>query len=209
MARKLGAKCKQCRREGQKLNLKGDRCNSPKCAVVKRNFPPGQHGPTSRIRLTPYGAQLREKQKAKNIYGLRERQFGGYFDKATKQVGNTANFLVQLLEMRLDNVVYRLGFGKNRSSARQLVGHGHVFVNGRKVNIPSFQVKPGDLITLRERTTKSKLIQNELIRLEKHETPSWLHLEAKDLAGKVLSKPEGADLKQNFDPRRIVEFYSR
>ncbi|OGL73490.1 30S ribosomal protein S4 [Candidatus Uhrbacteria bacterium RIFCSPHIGHO2_02_FULL_60_10] len=209
MARKLGAKCKQCRREGQKLNLKGDRCLTPKCGVARRAFPPGVHGPTARIRLTPYGTQLREKQKAKNIYGLRETQFRNYFNKATRQVGNTANFLVELLEMRLDNAVFRLGFGKSRSSARQLVDHGHVLVNGHKVNIPSFQVKAGDVITIRERAQKSKLIADDMVRIEKHAPPTWLHLEPKILTGKVLGKPEGQDLKQAFNPRLIVEFYSR
>lgn len=209
MPRKTGPKCKQCRREGQKLNLKGERCLTPKCAMNRRPFPPGQHGPTARVRLTPFGTQLREKQKAKNVYGMREKQFQLYFDKASRQIGNTADFLVQLLEMRLDNVVYRLGFGKTRSLARQLVSHGHILVNARKVNIPSFQVKAGDTITIRETTKKSKVIDQELVRLEKHEAPKWLHMEAKTLTGKVLSKPEGADLKQAFDPRLIVEFYSR
>lgn len=209
MPRKTSPKCKQCRREGQKLNLKGERCLTAKCAISRRPFPPGQHGPTARVRLTPYGTQLREKQKAKNVYGMRERQFQLYFAKASRQVGNTAEFLVQLLEMRLDNVVYRLGFGKTRSLARQLVSHGHILVNGRKVNIPSFQVKAGDVVTISEPTKKSKVIEQELTRLEKHEAPQWLHLESKTLTGKVLSKPAGADLKQNFDPRLIVEFYSR
>jgi small subunit ribosomal protein S4 len=209
MPRKLGSKCKQCRREGQKLNLKGERCMTAKCSMSRRPFPPGQHGPTARIRLTPYGTQLREKQKAKNTYGLRERQFSGYFAKASRRVGNTAEFLVQLLEMRLDNVVFRLGLAKTRSLGRQLVGHGHIKVNDRKVDVPSFQVKPGDVITVRETTKKSKVIEGETVRMEKHEAPKWLHFEAKSLTGKVLSKPEGADLKQNFDPRLIVEFYSR
>jgi len=207
--RRLEAKCKQCRREGEKLYLKSSKCLEGKCPLLKRNFKPGQHGPTSRNRPTPYGLQLREKQKAKNTYGLQERQFRNYFEKAKKSVGNTANFLVQMLELRLDNVVYRLGIGRSRSLARQIVGHGHVRVNGKKVNIPSYQLKAGDVITLAERLTKSKLFENDLPRLEKHQAPGWLNLDAKAMTGKVLSKPEGADLKQNFDPTLIVEFYSR
>ena len=209
MARKQEPKCKQCRREGEKLYLKGERCFTPKCAVVRRGTKPGQHGPTSRTRPTPYGIQLREKQKAKNVYGVRERQFENYFMKATRQVGNTGSFLVQMLELRLDNVVFRLGLAKSRALARQLVSHGHVRVNGKKVNVASYQVKAGDVISLSPRVLKSKLMENEGPRMEKYQAPKWLHLEAKEVTGKVLNKPEGEDLKQNFDPRLIVEFYSR
>ncbi len=209
MARRIEAKCKQCRREGEKLYLKGDRCGTAKCAIVRRSYKPGMHGPTSRPRPTPYGLQLREKQKAKNVYGIRERQFRNYFDKAKRLVGNSATFLVQMLEMRLDNVVYRLGFGRSRTLARQLVSHGHVLVNGKRVNVASFQVKAGDVIKLSARVMKSKLFENDMPRLEKHQTPSWLNLDAKELTGKVLNRPEGEDLKQNFDPTLIVEFYSR
>ena len=209
MARKQEPKCKQCRREGEKLYLKGERCFTPKCAVVRRGTKPGQHGPTSRTRPTPYGIQLREKQKAKNVYGVRERQFENYFMKATRQVGNTGSFLVQMLELRLDNVVFRLGLAKSRALARQLVSHGHVRVNGKKVNVASYQVKAGDIISLSPRVMKSKLMENEGPRMEKYQAPKWLHLEPKEVTGKVLNKPEGEDLKQNFDPRLIVEFYSR
>jgi len=209
MARRLEPKCKQCRREGEKLYLKSGKCLEAKCPIIRRNFKPGMHGPTSRTRPTPYGLQLREKQKAKNTYGLQERQFSNYFIKAKRVVGNTATFLVQMLEMRLDNVVYRLGFGRSRSLARQLVSHGHVRVNGKKVNIPSFQTKAGDVITLSARIGKSKLFENDTARLEKVQVPTWLNLDAKAVTGKVLSKPEGDALKQNFDPTLIVEFYSR
>lgn len=209
MGRRLEAKCKQCRREGEKLYLKGDKCFTPKCPVTRRPFKPGMHGPTSRTRPTPFGIQLREKQKAKNTYGLMETQFHNYFVKATRQVGNTGSFLVQMLEMRLDNVVYRLGLAKSRAFARQLVGHGHVRVNGKKVTIPSYQVKPGDVLSVSERAGKSKMFADEAQRLEKHQTPSWLHLEAAERKGKVLAKPQGEELKQNFDPKLIVEFYSR
>ncbi len=209
MGRRLEPKCKQCRREGEKLYLKGDKCFTPKCPVSRRPFKPGMHGPTSRTRPTPYGIQLREKQKAKNTYGLMERQFHNYFVKATKKTGNTGSFLVQMLELRLDNIVFRLGFGKSRALARQLVGHGHIRVNGKKITIPSYQTKPGDLITLSANIDKSKLFADDAQRLEKHQPPSWLHLEAAKKTGKVLNRPEGDELKQNFDPKLIVEFYSR
>jgi small subunit ribosomal protein S4 len=209
MARRIEAKCKQCRREGEKLYLKSGKCLEAKCPIVRRNFKPGMHGPTSRTRPTPYGLQLREKQKAKEVYGLRERQFQNYYRKAKQIVGNTASFLVQMLEMRLDNVVYRLGLGKSRTLARQMVSHGHILVNGKKVNIPSYQTKAGDVISVKPKLMKSKLFENDMPRLEKVQTPSWLHLEAKEMTGKILNKPEGDDLKQNFDPTLIVEFYSR
>ena len=209
MGRRTEPKCKQCRREGEKLYLKGDKCFTPKCPVSRRPFKPGMHGPTSRTRPTPYGIQLREKQKAKNTYGILETQFENYFTKATRQVGNSATFLVQMLEMRLDNVVYRLGLAKSRSSARQFVGHGHVRVNGKKVNIPSYQVRPGEVISLTEKFGKSKLFSEETARLGKHQAPSWLHLDPAAKSGKVLAKPQGDELKQNFDPKLIVEFYSR
>lgn len=209
MARRLEAKCKQCRREGEKLYLKGDKCFGPKCPVTRRPFKPGQHGPTSRTRPTPYGLQLREKQKAKNTYGILEKQFRNYFLSATRRLGNTGEFLVQMLELRLDNVVFRLGFAKSRALARQLVNHGHVRVNGKKVTIASFQAKAGDVITLSGRIGKSKLFADETARLEKYQTPTWLHLEAATKTGKILTVPAGAELKQNFDPKLIVEFYSR
>lgn len=209
MARRLEPKCKQCRREREKLHLKGEKCLTVKCPIVKRNYKPGMHGPTSRTRPTGYGIQLREKQKARNTYGLMERQFRGYFEKASRMVGNTGDHLVRKLEMRLDNVVYRLGFGKSRALARQLVSHGHILVNGKKVTISSAQVRSGDTISLSEKARKSKLLENEEQRIEKHQVPGWLMLDAKDMAGKVLSAPLGVDLKQGFDPRLIVEFYSR
>ncbi|MEY4723602.1 MAG: ribosomal protein [Candidatus Parcubacteria bacterium] len=210
MGRRLEAKCKQCRREGEKLYLKGERCFTAKCAMNKRPFKPGQHGPTSRTRPTPYGVQLREKQKVKNTYGLMERQFRGYYDKAKRKTGNTGDFLVQALEMRLDNLVFRLGLGRSRAMSRQMVNHGNVLVNGKKVTIPSYQTKAGDIITLTANVLKGKLHnEGDTARIEKHQVPGWLHLEAKAKTGKVLNRPEGADLKQNFDPKLIVEFYSR
>jgi small subunit ribosomal protein S4 len=209
MGKRLEAKCKQCRREGEKLYLKGERCFTTKCAMVKRPFKPGQHGPTSRTRPTPFGTQLREKQKARNAYGLMERQFRGYFEKASAMKGNTGEILVRKLEARLDNVVFRLGFGKSRALARQLVSHGHVLVNGSRVTIASFQVKPGDVVSLSKGALASKLLANDAQRMEKHQAPGWLHVDLAAHSGKVVSLPEGEDLKQGFDPRLIVEFYSR
>ena len=209
MARNTDSKCKQCRREGTKLFLKGERCTTGKCAISRRAYIPGQHGPTHRVKMTTYGKQLREKQKAKNSYGILERQFRNYFIKATRQVGNTADILVQLLEFRLDNVVYRLGLAKSRALARQMSAHGLIRVNGRKVTIPSYQVKAGDVITLSPAYAKSKTVVDDTDRISKHETPGWLFLDSAAKSGKILSKPTGKDLQQNFDPKLIVEFYSR
>lgn len=208
MGRRLEPKCKQCRREGEKLYLKGEKCFTPKCPVSRRSYKPGQHGPTSRSRPTPYGTQLREKQKARNTYGLMEKQFRRYFDKAKAKEGNTTDLLVQMLETRLDNVVFRLGLGRSRALSRQMIGHGHVTVNGKRVTIPSYQLKPGDVVSFKE-ATKTGAMKNEAARLEQVKVPSWLHLEAAEMSGKVLNLPSDADLKQNFDPTLIVEFYSR
>jgi small subunit ribosomal protein S4 len=209
MGRRLEPKCKQCRREGEKLYLKGEKCFTPKCPVSRRSYKPGQHGPTTRSRPTPYGTQLREKQKARNTYGLMERQFRSYFDKAKAKKGNTTDVLVQMLETRLDNVVFRLGLGRSRALARQMIGHGHVTVNGKRVTIPSFQVKAGDVVSFKEASKSGAMMSNEQPRLEQVKVPSWLHLEPAQLSGKVLNLPTEADLKQNFDPTLIVEFYSR
>ena len=209
MGRNLEPKCKQCRREGEKLFLKGEKCNTAKCAMIKRAFRPGVHGPTSRVRPTPYGIQLREKQKAKETYGLMEKQLRRYFDRAKKVTGNTTNTLVRLLEMRLDNVVYRLGLSRARSLARQMVNHGHIKVNGKTVSIPSYQVREGDIITVSAKAKGGAMLQGEMARLDKHQTPSWLHIDAAEVTGKVLHAPQEEDLKQNFNPKLIVEFYSR
>ncbi|MFH2136812.1 MAG: 30S ribosomal protein S4 [Patescibacteria group bacterium] len=209
MARNLKARCAQCRREGEKLFLKGERCNLAKCAIVRRGYPPGVHGPKGKIRLTGYGTQLREKQKAKRIYGILERQFRNYFEKAIKRKGDTSEFLLQLLETRLDNVVYRLGIGKSRQGARQLVGHGLLFVNGKRVTIPSFQVKIGDVISIKTSVAGKKIFQNLPQTLAKHEPPAWLALDATKIEGKVLRKPTKDDMKTQFDLKMIIEFYSR
>jgi small subunit ribosomal protein S4 len=209
MGRNLEPKCKQCRREGAKLHLKGEKCMTAKCPFTVRSYRPGIHGPLKRVRPTPYGTQLREKQKAKSTYGLMEKQFRNYFEKAKRMTGNTTDVFVRLLEMRLDNVVYRLGMARSRSLARQIVNHGHVLINGKTVTIPSYQVRSGDIITLDEKVRKSNILQAEIGRLDQHTAPSWLNLDAAEVAGKVLHAPQDDDLKQGFDPTLIIEFYSR
>jgi small subunit ribosomal protein S4 len=210
MARiEIDAKCKLCRREGDKLFLKGARCNSTKCAYARRPFPPGVHGPKKASRITDYGKQLREKQKAKRLYGISETQFSNYFQKALKLKGDSGINLVRLLEMRLDNVLYRAGLGKTRSQSRQLVSHSHMSVNGRKVNIPSYQVKPGDIIALQERKTNKQPWKDISENLKNVETPSWLVLDASVKSVKISGMPTAEELKQTFDPKLIIEYYSR
>jgi len=209
MAKNLDPKCKQCRREGEKLMLKGERCNSPKCAMVKKNYPPGVHGPKGRGRQSDYSLQLREKQKAKRLYNLLEKQFKITFNKANKQKGDTGENLLKILETRLDNVVYRLGFADSRSQARQLVSHGHFTVNDKKVNIPSYQVKTGDIIKIKQSSKKNKIFNNLDKKLKKVEIPSWLDFNSKELSGKVLHQPSKDDLEMKINTQMIVEFYSR
>jgi len=209
MARNLNPKCKQCRRAGQKLFLKGERCNSPKCAMVKRNFPPGTHGSKGYQRLTDYGLQLMEKQKAKKIYHLMETQFKNYFQKASKSKGNTEGLLLEFLEMRLDNVIYRLGFAASRDLARQLITHKHFLVNNKNINIPSYQVKIGDIIALKEKSKNLKTFSNLKEQVKKIEPVSWLSLDLKKLEAKVIDKPKITEAKGEFDTRLVIEFYSK
>lgn len=209
MARNLKSRCAQCRREGEKLFLKGERCNMAKCAIARRPYPPGMHGPKGKSRPTGYGVQLREKQKTKHIYGILERQFRNYFEKAIKKKGDTSEFLLQLLETRFDNVIYRLGFGNSRQQARQLVGHSLFMVNGKRVDIPSYQVKIGDVISIRPAAAAKKVFQNLAQTLAKHEPPAWLSLDAVKMEGKVTRKPTKDDVKTQFDLKMIIEFYSR
>jgi small subunit ribosomal protein S4 len=208
MARNIAPKCKQCRREGVKLFLKGDRCTTPKCAMVKRNFPPGVHGGKGYPRSTSYGLELREKQKAKKIYRLLETQFANYFAKASKSKGNTEEVLFQLLEMRLDNVVYRAGFAKSRDLARQLISHKHFLVNNKRVNIPSFSTKIGQIISIKENSKDSKAFNNMKEQLKKIEPLAWLSINPDKLEIKIVDKPKLAGLKE-FNPKLIVEFYSK
>ncbi len=210
MARTTTPKCKQCRREGEKLYLKGEKCLGPKCPVVRRPFAPGQHGPTSRTRPTPYGIQLREKQKAKRLFGMMEKQFRNFFQKAASKQGDTGVFFKQYLELRLDNVVYRLGFAKSRAMSRQMVGHNMFTVNGKFVNIPSYQLRPGDLIAIKANKTAKGVFKDTKERLAKNDKiPGWLSMDAEKLEGKIINRPSATELEQSFDSKLIVEFYSR
>ncbi len=192
-----------CRRVGEKL------CGLDKCPVTRRAYPKGVHGPTSRRRLTGYGIQLLEKQKAKVIYGILERQFRIYIKEATRSNENTTDRLLQLLELRLDNVVYRLGFAKSRSQSRQMVAHGHFTVNGRKVTIPSIQVRIGDVIGIRPNSVDKKMITAAKETVIKTETPPWLAMDTETMTAKVIGLPSPAEARPLFDPNAIVEFYSR
>ncbi|HPY08502.1 MAG: 30S ribosomal protein S4 [Patescibacteria group bacterium] len=209
MGRNIDNKCKQCRRVGEKLFLKGERCFSPKCAMVKRNYVPGFHGPKGRKRLSDYGTQLAEKQKAKKYYGLSEKQFHLTFDKAFKKQGDAGKNFLKALESRLDNVIFRLGFAKSRAQARQLVNHGHFTVNDRKANIPSYSVKEGQTIKIKKTSQKNPYFKNINEKLAQAERPSWLHLDVKELAGKVLHEPKDEDLPQNINVQMIIEYYSK
>jgi small subunit ribosomal protein S4 len=210
LARYRDAKCRLCRREGTKLFLKGDRCFRDTCAVEKRNFPPGQHGRDHRPRTAGYGVQLREKQKVKRVYGILENQFVNYFRKAEKKRGITGETLLLSLERRLDNVVCRLGFATSRDQARQLVTHGHVLVNGRKVNIASAQVQVGDVITLRESIRKNQQILDSVGTIGgRGGVPAWLELDAENLRGTVAALPKRDDIRMPIDEQLIVELYSK
>ena len=206
MARDTGAQCKQCRREGQKLFLKGERCLTDKCGVERRNYPPGDHG-RGRMRQSEYRVQLREKQKARRYYGLLEKQFRTYYTKAAKRSGITGEELLRMLETRLDNVVYRLGFAVSRAQARQLVRHGHFQVNGRRVNIPSFQVKPNDIITVRSGSSAEQLIR-DATDLTASVAP-WLQADHDGLTAKVLKWPEREEIDTPVQESLIVELYSK
>jgi len=208
VARYREALCRLCRRESEKLFLKGDRCYTDKCAVERRKYPPGQHGQRRR-KLSDYSLQLREKQKTKETYGVLERQFKRYFYMADKKKGVTGSNLLQLLECRLDNVVYRLGLASNRRQARQLVLHGHVTVNDRRVNIPSCLLKTGDLVGLKETTKKNVIIEDNISKMEHRGTPSWLDMDAAALKGKVLHYPEREEIDLPVQEQLIVELHSK
>lgn len=210
MARYRDAVCRLCRREGGKLFLKGDRCYKPSCAIEKRGTnPPGQHGAARRKMLAGYGEQLREKQKVKRIYFILEKQFRNYFEKARRQKGVTGENLLFILERRLDNVVYRSGFSTSRRQARQLVNHGHVTVNGRKVNIPSFQVKTGDLVEVKPKTQKNAHVEGAWQTAVGRGRPSWITANGKELAVTISAMPRREDIDQNINEQLIVELYSK
>ena len=209
MARYIGPVCRLCRREGMKLFLKGERCYTEKCAIEKRNFAPGQHGKTRKSKLAGYGVQLREKQKVKRIYGVLEDQFRLYFEQAERTRGITGETLLQLLERRLDNVAYRAGFATSRPAARQLVRHGHFTVNGRKVNIPSFSVKPGDVVAIRESSRKSPVILHALEEVKGRGIPEWLTFDAGQMTGRIQSLPTREQINLPVQEQLIVELYSK
>lgn len=208
MARYTGPLCRLCRREGEKLFLKGSRCHTEKCALEKRKYAPGQHG-QNKGKLSDYGLQLREKQKAKRIYGILERQFRNYFEKAARMQGVTGEALMQFLERRLDNVVYRMGFAINRRDARQLVKHGHFEVNGRKSDIPSHLLKPGDVVSVTEKSKNLKSIAESLAIAEQRGFPEWLEVNVAELKGKFSRIPSLEEIQAPIQEQLIVEFYSK
>ncbi len=208
MARYTEAACRLCRREGEKLYLKGERCYTNKCSVGRRSYAPGEHG-QSRKKISEYGLQLREKQKLRRIYGILERQFSGYFSLAESKKGITGENLLQILESRLDNVVYRLGYAVSRKEARQLVRHGHFLVNGKKVNIPSFLVKAGDVISIKEGSLGSPKLKELLEGAAGHTVPEWLEVDVNSHSGKVKTLPVREQIDIQIQEHLIVELYSR
>jgi small subunit ribosomal protein S4 len=209
MARYRSAVCKICRREGEKLFLKGERCQTAKCSFEKRGYPPGQHGKMRRMKVSDYGTQLREKQKIKRYYGLLESQFRGTFEKANRKKGITSENLLQMLESRLDNVVYRLGLAPSRNMARQLVRHRHFTVNGRIVDIPSYQLKPGDVVQVREKSRKMEAIHNSIRRIKEGKQLTWLNLDKASLKGTYSSVPTRDEIPVLFNANLVVELYSK
>lgn len=209
MARYTGPVCRLCRRERMKLFLKGDRCFKEKCAIERRGYPPGQHGQRRGRRAQGYGIQLREKQKVKRIYGVLEKQFREYFKEADRRKGITGENLLVMLERRLDNVVYSLGFASSRAQARQLVRHGHVLVDGRKTTIPSYQLREGQMVAVRERSRKNDFIRQSLETVRGRGIPAWLELDADQFTGKIVALPTREDVKLPIEEQLIVELYSR
>lgn len=212
MARYIGPTCKQCRREGEKLFLKGERCLTAKCALDRRSYAPGMHGREAQLRRkrpSEYAMQLREKQKARRIYGISERQFRRYFKEAERRKGLTGTNLLTMLESRLDNVIYRLGFADSRAQARQLVCHGHFNLNGRRADIPSLLVKPGDVISVREESKKLTYFEDRAKELARKVVPKWMSLDALTMSGRILNAPSREDIELPLREQLIVEYYSR
>ena len=208
MARYTEAVCRQCRREGQKLFLKGDRCYTQKCALECRGYAPGQHG-QGRSKTSEYGSQLREKQKVRRYYGVLEKQFRGYFKRAKSMEGQTGENLMTILETRLDNVVFRLGFARTRKEARQMVTHGHICVNGRRVDIPSFRVRPGELVSVAPKAKELLVVKSALVSNERVQVPAWLEIDIEKLQGSVLSLPTRDQIDLDINEQLIVELYSK
>jgi small subunit ribosomal protein S4 len=209
LARNLDPKCRQCRREGEKLFLKGEKCFTDKCAIDKRNYPPGQHGQRRASRLSDYGVQLREKQKLRRIYGILEKQFRGYYAEADRRKGITGENLLQILESRLDNVTYKMGMASSRTEARQIVKHNSILVNGKRVNIPSYQVQPGDEVSVSERSKKQLRVTAALEAAEERGIPEWLQVDTKKITGIFKNNPERDDLPSTINESLVVELYSK
>lgn len=209
MARYSGPACKQCRREGQKLFLKGSKCNTNKCPFERKGYAPGQHGRTRRFKQSEYGVQLREKQKVRRIYGILEQQFSNYFEKAERKKGVTGEVLLQLLESRLDNVIYRLGFAPSRKTARQLVRHRHFMVNDQIVDIPSYSLSAGDVVKVQDKSKKLAVIHSSLRKIKDDRQYSWLSLDKANLTGTFLSVPNRVDIPDPINESLIVELYSK
>ena len=209
MARYIGPVCRLCRREAMKLFLKGERCYTEKCAIEKRNTPPGQHGKSRKAKMVGYGVQLREKQKVKRIYGVLENQFRRYFESAERQRGITGETLLQLLERRLDNVIYRLGLATSRPQARQLVRHGHFLVNGRKVDVPSYSLKAGDVVSVRGTSAQNTAIVHAMEEVKGRGIPEWLLFDAGQLTGRITSLPTREQINLPVQEQLIVELYSK
>lgn len=208
MGRYIGPLCRICRREGEKLFLKGDRCYTEKCSIERRKYPPGQHGQGYR-KLSDYGLQLREKQKVRRMYGILERQFRRYFHEAEKKKGITGEVLLQLIECRLDSIVYRMGFATNRRRSRQLISHGHILVNGKVVNIPSYEVKAGDIVEVKESSRNIPDIADSLAKSEHRGLPTWLEVDTSNFRGKVLHIPSREEIQLPIQEQLIVELYSK
>ena len=209
MARNLDPKCRQCRREGEKLFLKGEKCFTDKCAVERRSYAPGQHGQKSGQRLSDYGVHLREKQKIRRIYGVLEGQFRKVYKEADRRKGVTGEVLLQLLESRLDTVVHRMGFAASRSESRQLTRHNGVMVNGRRVNIPSFQVKPGDVVEVAEKAKNQLRVKASLAAAESRGFPEWVQVDAKEAKGTYKARPERSELSSTINESLVIELYSK
>ena len=209
MARNLDPKCRQCRREGEKLFLKAEKCFTEKCAIEKRNYPPGQHGQRRSSRLSDYGVQLREKQKLRRIYGVLEKQFRSYYAEADRKKGITGENLLQMLESRLDNVAYKMDLGGSRTEARQIVRHNSILVNGKRVNIPSYQVQPGDSISVADQSKDQLRIKSALEAADERGLPEWLEVDVKKLTGIFKNRPERDDLPSTINESLVVELYSK
>ncbi len=209
MARNLDPKCRQCRREGEKLFLKGEKCFSDKCAIERRSYAPGQHGQKSGQRMSDYGKQLREKQKLRRTYGILERQFRKIYFEADRRKGVTGENLLQILESRLDTVSYRMGFGSSRTEARQIVRHNGVLVNGKRVNIPSYEVRPGDTVEMTEAGRSQLRVKGAIEAAESRGFPEWIEVDAKAMKGRFKALPQRSELSSNINESMVVELYSK